>query len=66
MDEGRLLCTGTPAEAGSHLKAMGHRMFLAMPAAMRIWAAVASDAPCPVTVREGRDFLQDFAAGQPL
>ena len=66
MDEGRLLCTGTPAEAGSHLKAMGHRMFLAMPAAMRIWAAVASDAPCPVTVREGRDFLQDFAAQQPL
>ncbi len=66
MDEGRLLCTGTPAEVGSHLKAMGHRMFLAMPAAMRIWAAVASDAPCPVTVREGRDFLQDFAAGKPL
>ena len=66
MDEGRLLCTGTPAEAGRHLKTMGHRMFLAMPAAMRIWAAVASDAPCPVTVREGRDFLQDFAAGQPL
>ena len=66
MDEGRLLCTGTPAEAGRHLKTMGHRMFLAMPAAMRIWAAVASDAPCPVTVREGRDFLQDFAAGKPL
>ena len=66
MDGGRLLCTGTPAEVGQRLKAMGHRMFLAMPAAMRIWAAVASDAPCPVTVREGRDFLQEFAAHKPL
>ena len=66
MDDGRLLCTGTPAEVGKYLKAMGHRMFLAMPAAMRIWAAVASDAPCPVTVREGRDFLQAFAAKQVL
>ena len=66
MDGGRLLCTGTPAEVGQRLKAMGHRMFLAMPAAMRIWAAVESDAPCPVTVREGRDFLQEFAARKPL
>ena len=66
MDSGRLLCTGTPAEVGQSLKAMGHRMFLAMPAAMRIWAAVESDAPCPVTVREGRDFLQEFAAHHPL
>ena len=66
MDGGRLLCTGTPAEVGQRLKAMSHRMFLAMPAAMRIWAAVESDAPCPVTVREGRDFLQEFASHKPL
>ena len=66
MDGGRLLCTGTPAEVGRRLKVMGHRMFLAMPAAMRIWAAVESDAPCPVTVREGRDFLQEFASHKPL
>ena len=66
MDSGRLLCTGTPTEVGQSLKAMGHRMFLAMPAAMRIWAAVESDASCPVTVREGRDFLQEFAAHHPL
>ena len=46
MDEGRLLCTGTPTEAGRHLKTMGHRMFLAMPAAMRIWAAVATALMC--------------------
>ena len=66
MDGGRLLCTGTPAEVGRRLKAMGHRMFLAMPAAMRIWAAVESDAPCPVTVREGRDFLRIWHKDHPL
>ena len=41
-------------------------MFLAMPAAMRIWASVESNVPCPVTVREGRNFLQDFAAQHSL
>ena len=35
-------------------------MFLAMPAAVRIWAGVDSDAPCPITVREGRDFLSGW------
>ena len=66
MDGGKLLCTGTPAEVGVELKSSGNAMFLAMPAAMRIWAAVESDAPCPVTVREGRDFLQEFASHKPL
>lgn len=66
MDEGVLLYTGTPGKVGQQLKKMGHRMFLAMPAAMRIWAAVKSDAPCPVTVREGRDFLQEFASHHSL
>ena len=42
MDGGRLLCTGTPAEVGGLLRQEGHRMFLAMPSAMRIWASVQS------------------------
>ena len=37
-----------------------------MPAAMRVWAAVENDLPCPVSVREGRDWLADFAASHPL
>ena len=58
LDGGRLLCTGTPSEVGRQLRDRGHGMFLAMPAAMRVWASVRSGADCPVTVREGRDFLQ--------
>ena len=41
-------------------------MFLAMPAAMRIWASVHSADPAPVTVREGRDFLHRWASQHPL
>ena len=66
MDGGRLLGVGTPAEVGQMLRGRGHGMFLAMPAAMRVWASVESDYPCPVTVREGRDFLEKRAAAQPL
>lgn len=66
MDKGRLLCTGTPYEVGTALKNAGHAMFLAMPTAMRVWAAVENDAACPITVREGRDWLTVFAATHPL
>ena len=62
MDKGRLIADGSPAEVGTMLKGEGHSMFLAMPTAMRVWAAVPNDAPCPITVRDGRDWLADFAA----
>ena len=65
LDRGKLLCSGTPAEAGAAVKNAGHSMFLAMPTAMRVWAAVGCEAPCPVTVREGRDWLESFCAGHP-
>ena len=61
MDGGRLLCTGTPTEVGRELKSSGNAMFLAMPAAMRVWAATDSKASCPVSVCEGRSWLLDYA-----
>ena len=66
LDRGRLLCTGTPSQVGAALKDAGHAMFQAMPAPMRIWTAVGDFSPCPVTVREGRDWLGRFAAAHPL
>lgn len=66
LDGGRLLCTGTPAEVGRQLRDRGHGMFLAMPAAMRVWASVRSGADCPVTVREGREFLRIWHRDHPL
>ncbi len=61
MEHGRILSTGTPSEVGAALKEENHPMFLAMPAPMRVWAAVETDLPCPVSVREGRDWLSAFA-----
>ncbi len=66
LDKGSLLCTGTPEEVGKQLQKQHHSMFLGMPTAMRVWAATASELPCPVTVREGRRWLADFSAGTPL
>ena len=66
MDKGRLLCTGSPAQVGTLLKDKGHSMFLAMPSAMRVWAAVDSQDACPVTVRDGREWLTKFANNHSL
>lgn len=61
MDKGRLLCTGTPADVGAELKNSGSTMYLAMPAAMRIWSATDSTAACPISVCDGRNWLLDYA-----
>ena len=63
LDKGRLICTGKPAEVGASLKTMGHNMFLAMPTPMRVWAAtpVVEPTACPVTVAEGRQWLEQIA-----
>ena len=66
MEDGAILCDGAPEAVGLQLKARGSEMFLAMPAAMRVWAAVDTALPCPVTVRDGVQFLCDRAEEKPL
>ncbi len=66
MDGGNLLADGSPAQVGQELKARGHRMFASMPTAMQIYAAVDNDLPCPVTVREGRDWLDQLSCVKKL
>lgn len=67
MDKGHILFVASPKEAGSTLQAMEHAMFLAMPTAMRVWAATPNGGSCcPITVREGRDWLDKFALQHPL
>ena len=57
MDEGSVICDDKPECVGLHLKDKGSGMFLAMPTAMRVWAAVDTKLDCPMTVRDGSDFL---------
>ncbi|HQC35470.1 MAG TPA: energy-coupling factor transporter ATPase [Bacillota bacterium] len=57
MEKGSIIAEGSPAQLGEALKSSESPMFLAMPTPMRVWAAVENDAPCPITVRDGRDWL---------
>ncbi len=57
MDKGKIIGTGTPKAIGDKLKHMGHDMFLSMPAPMQIYASVPSKHDCPLTVRDGRQWL---------
>lgn len=66
MENGKILCAGTAKEVGEELRRRGNAMLSAMPAAMRVWAAAGGGEPCPVTVREGREWLETFAANHPL
>ena len=66
MDRGRMIADGTPREVGELLRGSGHGMFLAMPTAMRVWASVKDASPCPITVRDGRDWLESYAAKHPM
>lgn len=66
MDGGEVIADGDPRSVGTALKDRGHDMFLAMPTPMRIYAATASAALCPITVRDGRDWLGAYAAARPL
>ena len=66
MDEGKVIADGTPKDVGQMLDRDNHKMFMAMPVPMRVYAKVPNDLDCPVTVRDGRVWLDSFAAGHPL
>ena len=60
MEKGKIICDDVPQRVGLHLRDRDSGMFLAMPTAMRVWAGTKTDLPCPLTVREGSDFLSEF------
>ncbi len=65
MEEGRITAFAPPEEVGRQLKASGSGMFCAMPAPMRVWAMTENPLPCPVTVRQGREWLKQMAERTP-
>ena len=62
LDKGRLLFDGKPEAAGEYLAEKRHPMALSLPAPMRIYAACRDDQPCPVSVRDGRSWIDGFAS----
>ena len=57
MDHGRVLLYDAPENIGGALPA-GHPMRAALPGAVRVFRALHTADRCPLTVREGRDFLE--------
>lgn len=62
MDQGKLLFVEPPRQAGHELKKFdpNHRMLLGLPSAVRIYQGLdAEDVTCPLTVRDGRNFIEE-------
>lgn len=66
MDKGSIIVDDTPVMVGQKLKEFNHDMFVAMPAPMRIYAGVDNDLNCPVTVRDGRYWISEFAKSRSI
>ena len=66
MEAGAIICDDKPENVGLQLKDKGSGMFLAMPTAMRVWAAVETKLHCPMTIRDGNNFLSQRVEEQTL
>ena len=61
MDNGKIIADETPNEVGKILKSQNHHMYKALPTPMRVHGEVANDLPCPLTVRDGRVWLEEYS-----
>ena len=57
MENGRISAAGTPREVAGQLYREGSPLFSALPTPARIFYAIGSEQHCPLTVREGRNWL---------
>lgn len=78
IDKGRMIAADAPRKVGDYLLKEGHEMFAAMPTPVQIFYGVQQsgktcaadsinhpDEPeCPLTVREGAEWLDHFFAGK--
>ena len=64
MENGGVLLYDTPGNIGASLAEIrrDHPMMYGLPSAVRIYNALNIKDDCPLTVREGRDFLQKYFA----
>jgi len=60
LNEGIVIADDTPQRVGKALSKLNHPMFLSMPSPMQIYAGVENDLAWPVTVKEGRQWLDAF------
>ncbi len=66
MDGGRITAENTPRTIGKILGENNDDMFFALPTPMRVFGALDGDGEYPLTVREGRDFLNEYVKTKTL
>ncbi|MEK4877328.1 MULTISPECIES: ABC transporter ATP-binding protein [Paenibacillus] len=64
LNEGAVIADDPPQKVGEALSKLNHPMFLSMPSPMQIVAGVDHDLAWPVTVKEGRQWLDAFLKGK--
>ena len=67
MEEGKMLLWDVPRTVGKRLREIreNHKMLVGLPSAVRIYNALdVPEAECPLTVREGREFLDAYFTNQ--
>ena len=57
MEHGKVVADNTPRNIGSLLWEQQSEMFAAMPTPVRVFYGASGDGSCPLTVREGRNWL---------
>ena len=60
MNRAGILAVGSPKHVGSQLKNIdpNHKMLLGLPSAVRIYNRLDGDGECPLTVKDGKDYLE--------
>ncbi len=59
MDGGKIIADDTPRNVGDKLKNTNDDMFAALPSPVQIYYGIQSNRTCPLTVREGRNWLSE-------
>ena len=60
MDNGKIIADDTPNNIGKILKEKGHPMFKALPTPMRVYGKLYDGENYPITIKDGRLWLEDF------
>ncbi|MGI6217658.1 MAG: ABC transporter ATP-binding protein [Coriobacteriales bacterium] len=66
LEDGKVIADDSPRNIGDRLKETNNDMFAALPSPMQIYYGVGSTKDCPLTVREGRNWLSEEFADHDL
>lgn len=60
VEDGKIIAEDEPRKVGDYLKQENNRMFAAMPTPVQIYYGVQGKGVCPLTVREGAEWLDEM------